>query len=81
MTSLSKSDGVYIAKASHEAFEAKQVVIATGPFHVPFIPPMGETLDPEVAQIHSADYRRPEQLLRGRRPRRWRGQLWMPDRS
>jgi len=62
VNSLSRSDGVYIAKASHGEFEAKQVVIATGPFHVPFIPAIGETLDPEVAQIHSADYRRPEQL-------------------
>ena len=65
MTSLSRSDGVYIAKASQEAFEAKQVVVATGPFHVPFVPSMGETLDPEVAQVHSADYRRPDLLPPG----------------
>lgn len=65
VTSLARSGGVYIAKASQEQFEAKQVVVATGPFHVPFIPAMGETLDPEVAQIHSADYRRPEQLPMG----------------
>ncbi|MGZ5374416.1 MAG: NAD(P)-binding domain-containing protein, partial [Aeromicrobium sp.] len=62
VTSLSRSDGVYIAKASQEEFEAKQVVIATGPFHIPFIPAIGETLDPDVAQVHGADYRRPEQL-------------------
>jgi putative flavoprotein involved in K+ transport len=65
VTSLSRSDGVYTATASQEAFDAKQVVVATGPFHVPFIPPMGETLDPEVAQIHSADYLRPELLPPG----------------
>jgi putative flavoprotein involved in K+ transport len=65
VTSLSCSDGVYIAKASQEVFEAKQVVVATGPFHVPFLPPMGETLDAEVAQIHSVDYRRPDLLPPG----------------
>jgi putative flavoprotein involved in K+ transport len=65
VTSLSRSNGVYTAAASQEAFDAKQVVVATGPFHVPFIPPMGDSLDPEVAQIHSADYLRPELLPGG----------------
>ncbi len=65
VSSLSTSNGVYVAKASQEAFDAKQVVVATGPFHVPFVPPMGETLDPEVAQIHSVDYRRPDLLPPG----------------
>jgi len=65
VTALSRSDGFYIAKASQEEFEARQVVVATGPFHVPSIPPLGETLDTEVAQVHSADYRRPEQLPPG----------------
>ena len=65
VTSLSRSNGGYIAKASQEAFEAKQVIVATGPFHVPLIPSMGETLDPGVTQIHSADYRRPGLLPSG----------------
>ena len=65
VTSLSKGDSSYIVKASQEAFEAKQVVVATGPFHVPFIPPMGESLDPQFTQIHSAEYRRPELLPSG----------------
>ncbi len=65
VTSLSRSSGMYIAKASQEAFDAKQVVVATGPFHVPFVPSMGETLSPEVTQIHSADYRRPDLLPPG----------------
>ena len=65
VTSLSRSNGVYVAKASQEVFEAKQVVVATGPFHTPFVPSMGESLDPEVTQIHSAEYRRPDLLPPG----------------
>ena len=60
VTLLSRDNGVYVVKASQEAFDAKQVVVATGPFHVPFVPSMGAALDPEVAQIHSSHYRRPE---------------------
>jgi putative flavoprotein involved in K+ transport len=33
------------------------VIVATGPFHVPFTPPFAAGLDGSVAQVHSADYR------------------------
>lgn len=65
VTSLSRSDDVYVAKAMEEAFEAKQMVVATGPFQRPFVPPFGEALDPDIAQIHSVDYRRPEAIPTG----------------
>jgi len=65
VTSLSRSNGVYVAKASHEVFQAKQVVVATGPFHTPFLPSMGESLDPGVTQVHSAEYQRPDLLPPG----------------
>jgi putative flavoprotein involved in K+ transport len=42
------------------------VVVATGPFQTPFIPPIASALDPAVAQIHSADYRNPEALAAGK---------------
>ena len=66
VTSLTRSDGGYVAKAGDEALEARQVVVATGPFQVPFIPPIAEALDPGVHQIHSAHYRRPETLPAGK---------------
>ena len=66
MTSLTRSDGGYVAKAGGEVLEARQVVVATGPFQVPFIPPIADALDPGVHQIHSAHYRRPESLPAGK---------------
>jgi len=66
VTSLTSSDGVYVAKAGMEAIEARQVVVATGPFQVPFVPPIAEGLDPDVAQLHSVDYRHPEAVPSGR---------------
>ena len=42
------------------------MVVASGPFQVPFTPPVAAELPPDVHQLHSADYRRPEQLPPGR---------------
>jgi putative flavoprotein involved in K+ transport len=41
------------------------VVVATGPFQVPFVPPPAAKLDPSVTQVHSADYRSPHALPAG----------------
>src|SRR5215207_7940464 len=42
------------------------LVVATGSFQVPFVPPVAADLDEAVFQIHSADYRNPAQLPEGR---------------
>ena len=54
-----------MAKAGDEALEARQVVVATGPFHVPFIPPIADGFDPGVYQVHSAGYRHPQTVPPG----------------
>lgn len=66
VTSLAAIDGGYIAKANGREFEARQVVIATGPFQVPFVPPIASSLDAKVPQMHSIDYRNPGSLPAGR---------------
>ena len=65
VTSLTRSDGVYVATAGGEALEARQVVVATGPFQVPFIPPIAKELDPGVRQLHSVEYRNPATMPPG----------------
>jgi len=66
VTSLTRSDGGYVVKAGGEALEASQVVVATGPFHVPSVPPIANDLDPEVIQIHSVSYRGPQSVPAGK---------------
>jgi putative flavoprotein involved in K+ transport len=67
VTSLTRSgDGSYLVKAGADELEAAQVVVTTGPFQTPSIPPAAAALAPDVHQLHSADYRRPEQLPDGR---------------
>jgi putative flavoprotein involved in K+ transport len=66
VTSLTRGGGGYVAKAGGEALEARQVVVATGPFQVPFIPPIADALDPGVRQMHSARYRHPQAVPPGK---------------
>ncbi len=49
---------------SEGTYDAQRVVVATGPFQRPLIPPIAPQ-DPRLQQMHSADYRRPEQLSPG----------------
>ena len=45
---------------------ADQVVVATGPFQRPHVPPAADQLAAEVFQTHSADYRQPSDVRDGR---------------
>jgi putative flavoprotein involved in K+ transport len=66
VTSLTRgADGGYLAKVGADELEARQVVVATGPFQVPFTPPVAAGLTADVHQIHSAEYHRPEVLPPG----------------
>jgi putative flavoprotein involved in K+ transport len=58
-------NGVYLVELDDRAYEAEQVVIATGPFQIPFVPPMSENLGEDVVQIHSTAYRGPRSLPDG----------------
>ena len=66
VTSLTRTDGGYLAHAGADVVEARQVVVATGPFHVPFTPAIADQLDPDVHQVHSARYRNPASFPPGR---------------
>jgi putative flavoprotein involved in K+ transport len=65
---------VLAVRGTHGGFEveladrrclAEQVVVATGPWQVPFMPPSASGLAPEVTQLQSTEYRRPAQLPDG----------------
>jgi putative flavoprotein involved in K+ transport len=66
VTSLTRSDAIYVAKAGEDSLEARHAIVATGAFQVPSTPAVARQLDPEIYQIHSVDYRRPEALPPGR---------------
>jgi putative flavoprotein involved in K+ transport len=65
VTALNRVDDEFEIRAGEEVFRARQVVVATGPFQVPFIPAAAQGFDSAVTQIHSADYRNPQTLPAG----------------
>ena len=60
-------DGTFTATTPTGTVRARQVVVATGPFQTPRIPALAPRLDPELPQLHSAEYRNPAQLPGGGR--------------
>src|SRR3954449_5724854 len=62
---LRGADDHFEVELADRRYTADQVVIATGPFQVPFTPAIASELAPEVTQMHSSRYQRPEQLPDG----------------
>jgi putative flavoprotein involved in K+ transport len=60
-----RSDDGWDVVTGSDTFVAPRVIIATGPFHRPFVPPFAVELADGIAQVHSADYRHPGQLPDG----------------
>jgi cation diffusion facilitator CzcD-associated flavoprotein CzcO len=61
-----RSNGGYLVELDDRAYEADQVVIATGPFQTPFVPALAEQVADELVQMHSTAYRSPASLPEGR---------------
>lgn len=55
----------YRVETDHGVFEAAQVVVAMASYQHPRVPAIAEGLSSELAQIHSSEYRRPDQLRAG----------------
>jgi len=66
VSSVSRTNGAYLVELDGRAIEADQVVIATGPFQIPLVPPVAEGLGAEVVQMHSTAYRSPKDIPDGR---------------
>ena len=62
---LSRNGNRFVVTAGDRRFEAEQVVVATGAYQTPSVPPFASELDPTIVQMHSTDYRNPSQLREG----------------
>src|SRR3970040_256955 len=58
------SPGGFLVETTRGAIRAQEVVVATGAFHTPRIPPTA-TFDPGFLQVHAHHYSREEQLAPG----------------
>ena len=62
---LTREDGRFVVFAGARRFEADNVVVAMGSYRTPSVPEFAGELDPAIVQMHSIDYRRPQQLRDG----------------
>jgi putative flavoprotein involved in K+ transport len=63
--SLSPIDGGFQLECRGRTVVADQVVVATGPFQLPFTPELAGRLPPGVVQMHSTGYRHPRDIPAG----------------
>ena len=59
VTALGRSAGAFTLDVEGDAVAARSVVVATGAFQQPTVPPAVEGLPPGVQVLHTSDYRRP----------------------
>jgi putative flavoprotein involved in K+ transport len=62
---LSRDGERYEVSAGQRRYQADNVVVATGVMQVPVVPELASELAPQITQVHSNDYRGPEQLRDG----------------
>lgn len=62
---ITKKEGVFNLKHKKGIYQCKNVIIATGPFHTPYIPPFHKNIDISIHQLHSNFYSSTSQLTEG----------------
>jgi putative flavoprotein involved in K+ transport len=62
---LTQEEGRFVARVGESRIEADTVVIASGVFEKPYVPPFADQLDPTITQLHSSAYRNLSQLQDG----------------
>lgn len=65
VTSLKKVNGIFEITCENSTYQARQVIIATGPFHTPYTPPCHVDIAADIVQLHSEHYKSPMQLQDG----------------
>jgi putative flavoprotein involved in K+ transport len=65
VTDLARTQEGFEVRTDSDVLRARRVVVATGPFQMPFTPEPARRLDCSVTQLHSARYRNPQSLPAG----------------
>jgi putative flavoprotein involved in K+ transport len=62
---LSRRGECYVVTAGNQRFEAEQVVVAMATYQKPRVPRFAAELHSRIVQLHSSEYRNPDQLQEG----------------
>ncbi|MGG1397615.1 NAD(P)/FAD-dependent oxidoreductase [Bacillus salipaludis] len=62
---IRKENNIFAISTNKLTIKTKRIVIATGPFHTPRIPPFAKVFSNELTQLHSSEYKDQSQLQEG----------------
>lgn len=62
---IEKQDNCFVITTNQQEITCKHVIIATGPFHIPYTPSFHNNLSETIYQVHSNYYKSPDQLQKG----------------
>lgn len=65
VTRVWKEDSRFHVQTNDQVFEARNVIVASGPFQKPRIPTFAKDLSPDLRQLHSSQYKNPDDLIEG----------------
>lgn len=65
VTAVRRNGDGFTVEAGGRAYDARSVVVATGPFQSPRVPAFADRLDADVTQLHSTGYRTPADIPQG----------------
>ena len=65
VTRVGAANGGFTVETNQGRWDARNVVLANGAFQVPAVPPAAVGLPGHIRQLHSHDYRNPQQLPEG----------------
>lgn len=65
VTRLGQAGGRYVVETDTSRFETANVVVAMAGYQRRSVPEFAQALDPRVVQLHSSEYRNPDQLAAG----------------
>ncbi|WP_067726789.1 flavin-containing monooxygenase [Oceanobacillus damuensis] len=63
--SVEKMNGNFFLKTNKDEYQAKNIVIATGAFQTPKIPSFSKNLPNNIHQLHSSQYKNPNEIKDG----------------
>lgn len=63
--SLTKEKNDFLLYTNRGLYIAQHVIVATGPFHTPFLPSFSSLLSDNIHQLHTSQYHRPSDLKPG----------------
>ncbi|MDN6280344.1 MAG: NAD(P)/FAD-dependent oxidoreductase [Psychroflexus sp.] len=66
VTKVTKDKQIFKIFHDTSTIKSRHLIVATGPFHIPYIPRFSKNISDHITQLHSNFYKKPEQLEKGK---------------